>query len=206
MSTFKTLSRSAFAVAVGAAITTMASASAFAQSTILVVDTSKVYQDSAVGQHIKRQMDTMVATSRTQLTSSKESLDTRQKNLQIQLDGKTEDQIRGDTALTSQLTSFQQDNMKLSIEAQLAEAEIKVTEQNARQLVTAKMASVIDQIAKERNADVVLEKQLVIYGEPADITSTVLARLNAQMTTVPVTRAECKLVQNPQQNGVLVSC
>ena len=50
------------------------------------------------------------------------------------------------------------------------------------------MKTIIDQIARERNADVVLEKQLVIYGEPADITSTVLARLNSQMTTVPVTR------------------
>ena len=50
------------------------------------------------------------------------------------------------------------------------------------------MKIIIDQIAQERNADVVLEKSLVIYGGPADVTDTVISRLNSQLTTVPVTR------------------
>ena len=172
----------------GCAAAFLASASAFAQSTILVVDTAKVYNDSSVGQHITRQVKSMASTTESQLKAQASPLESRSKSLQAQTSGKTAQQVLQDASLKSQIESFQKDTVKLQQDTIIAQCELQITEAKARQLVTAKMKTIIDQIARERNADVVLEKQLVIYGEPADITSTVLSRLNSQMTTVPVTR------------------
>lgn len=177
-----------FKVAVGTAVALFAGVSAYAQSTILVVDTAKVYNDSSVGQHIQRQVKSMASTTETQLKAQATPLESRQKTLKLQVDGKTQDQILGDTALVSQIQTLQKDAVKLQQDMAVAQRELQMTEAKARQLVTAKMKTIIDQIAKERNADVVLERQLVIYGAPADITTTVLSRLNSQMTTVPVVR------------------
>ena len=173
---------------IGGAMALLASASAFAQSTILVVDTAKVYNDSSVGQHVTRQIKSMASTTETQLKAQASPLESRGKTLQAQTTGKSTQQILQDASLKSQIESFQKDTVKLQQDMAIAQRELQITEAKARQLVTAKMKTIIDQIAKERNADVVLERQLVIYGAPADITSTVLARLNSQMTTVPVTR------------------
>lgn len=174
--------------AMGIAFAIASTVTAAAQSTILVVDTAKVYNDSAVGKHIERQVKSMATTTETQLKAQATPLESRQKSLATQVDGKTPDQIRANAALTSEIETFQRDTAKLQQDMQIAQRELQMTEAKARNLVTAKMKTIIDTIAKERNADVVLERQLVIYGEPADITSTVLTRLNSQMTTVPVTR------------------
>lgn len=191
MSTFTLIRRAA----IGAALTVVASASAFAQSTILVVDTTKAFDESAVGQHIARQIESMANTTSTQLNAQVSPLEAQKKNLELQTDGKSQEQVLQDAALVSQIQNFQRNAVKLRQDTAVAQRELQLTEQKARQLVSAKMKTIIDQIAKERNADVVLEKQLVIYGEPADITSTVLSRLNAQMTTVPVTRVRMPQTQ-----------
>ena len=174
--------------ALGVAATLVASASALAQSTILVVDTAKVYNDSSVGQHVTRQVKSMATSTESQLKAQASPLESRAKTLESLTTGKTPQQLAQDASFKSQYESFQKDTFKLQQDAAIAQRELQITEAKARQLVTAKMKTIIDQIARERNADVVLEKQLVIYGEPADITSTVLSRLNSQMTTVPVTR------------------
>lgn len=184
MSHFKTARRAALGLAIAVASTVAAAA----QSTILVVDTASAYNDSMVGKHIQRQVKSMATTTETQLKAQATPLETRQKSLATQVDGKTRNEIAGNAALVSQIENFQKDTAKLQQDMAIAQRELQITEAKARQLVTAKMKTIIDAIAKERNADVVLEKQLVIYGEPADITATVLSRLNSQMTTVPVTR------------------
>jgi len=66
--------------------------------------------------------------------------------------------------------------------------EMKITEAKAVQKVQERLRTILKTIVAERNADVVLERSLVIYGDPVDVTDTVISRLNGQMKTVPVTR------------------
>ena len=96
--------------------------------------------------------------------------------------------MRSDTALRAQAQALQTDQQKLQLEEYYTANELKITEEKALRQVSQRMKIIIDQIAQERNADVVLEKSLVIYGGPADVTDTVISRLNSQLTTVPVTR------------------
>lgn len=188
MSTFETLHRSALKVAAGGAIALFASVTAFAQSTVLVVDTGKVYSDSQVGQHIERQMASMATTTKTQLEAQGSPLQTRGKSLMTQMDGKTREQIAGNPTLVSQLQQQQKDEQKLQQDAAIAQRELQIAKLKAVQLVDAKVSSIIKALVEERNADIVIDRANVIYGAPADITPDVLTRLNAQMKTVPVTR------------------
>lgn len=195
MSTFETLRRSALKAVAGGAIALFATATAFAQSTVLVVDTSKVYTESQVGQHIERQMASMATTTKSQLEAQGTPLQTRGKSLMTQMDGKTREQIAANPTLVSQLQQQQKDEQKLQQDAAIAQRELQIAKLKAVQLVDAKVSSIIKKIVEERNADIVLDRANVIYGAPADITTDVLTRLNAQMKTVPVTRE--KLPRQP---------
>lgn len=195
MLTFDTLRRSALKAVAGGAIALFATATTFAQSTVLVVDTAKVYADSQVGQHIERQMTSMATTTKSQLEAQGMPLQTRGKSLMTQMDGKTREQISGNPTLVSQLQQQQKDEQKLQQDAAIAQRELQIAKLKAVQLVDAKVSSIIKKIVEERNADIVIDRANVIYGAPADITTDVLTRLNAQMKTVPVTRE--KLPRQP---------
>ena len=185
--------------AIGGAAAMLATATAFAQSVVLVVDTAKVYSDSAVGQHIERQIATMTNSTKTQLEAKQTPLQTRGKSLITQIDGKTREQIASDAALVSQLQKQQKDELQLQQEAQIAQREIQIAKIKAVQLVDAKVSSIVKKIVDERNADVVLDRANVIYGAPADITSDVISRLNSEMTTVPVVREKLPVQQQPTE-------
>jgi len=115
--------------------------------------------------------------------------------LTTQMDGKTREQIACIPTLVSQLQQQQKDEQKLQQDAAIAQRELQIAKLKAVQLVDAKVSSIIKKIVEERNADIVIDRANVIYGAPADITTDVLTRLNAQMKTVPVTRE--KLPRQP---------
>lgn len=161
----------------------------FAQSTILVVDTQKVLKDSIVGQHVARQLETIYTSASSEMKAKRSPLETKAKSLQAQVKTKASvEALRADTALQAQAKSLQTDQQRLQVEEYYTTQELKITEQKALGQVSKRLKTIIDQIAKERNADVVLEKSLVIYGGPADVTDIVISRLNSQVTSVPVTR------------------
>ncbi len=181
--------RSFTRVAAGFAIAVAFAGASFAQSTILVVDTQKVLKDSIVGQHVSRQLETIYTSASSEMKAKRSPLETKAKSLQAQAQAKgSNEALRADTALISQAKTLQADQQKYQIEEYYTTQELKITEAKALGLVSKRLQTIIDQIAKERNADVVLEKSLVIYGGPADVTDLVISRLNSQVTSVPVTR------------------
>lgn len=183
------IKRSFIRVAAGLAVAAAFAGTAFAQSTILVVDTQKVLKDSIVGQHVARQLETIYTSASSEMKAKRSPLESKAKSLQAQVSTKTSvEELRADTSLQAQAKSLQSDQQKLQVEEYYTAQELKITEQKALGQVSKRLKTIIDQIAQERNADVVLEKSLVIYGGPADVTDIVISRLNSQVTTVPVTR------------------
>ena len=186
---FNMFIRSFTRVAAGFAVAVAFAGVSFAQSTILVVDTQKVLKDSLVGQHVTRQLETIYTSASSEMQAKRSPLETKAKSLQAQAQAKgSNEALRADTALISRAKSLQADQQKYQIEEYYTTQELKITEAKALGLVSKRLQAIIDQIAKERNADVVLEKSLVIYGGPADVTDVVISRLNSQVTSVPVTR------------------
>jgi outer membrane protein len=183
------IKRTLIRVVTGIAVAATFAGASFAQSTILVVDTQKVLKDSLVGQHVARQLETIYTSASSEMKAKRSPLESKAKSLQAQVSAKgSVEALRADTALQSQAKSLQTDQQKLQVEEYYTAQELKITEQKALGQVSKRLKTIIDQIAQERNADVVLEKSLVIYGGPADVTDIVISRLNSQVTTVPVTR------------------
>ena len=180
----RTLTRIAAGLAVAAAF----AGTSFAQSTILVVDTQKVLKDSIVGQHIARQLETIYSSAGSEIKAKRSPLASKAKSLQAQAQAKSNEELRSDTALQAQAKALQVDQQKLQVEEYYTQQELKITQAKAISQVSKRVQTIINQIAQERNADVVLEKAIVIYGGPADVTDVVISRLNSQLTTVPVTR------------------
>jgi len=164
MTMYKTLLK----IALGFAAAAMLSATALAQSTILVVDTGRVLRDSDV--------------------AKASPLESKGKSLEAQLKGQTAQTLQTNTALQQQIKTFREDQQKVAIDLQYKQQEMKITEAKAVQKVQERLRTILKTIVAERNADVVLERSLVIYGDPVDVTDTVISRLNGQMKTVPVTR------------------
>ena len=182
-------SRTFTRVFAGLAVAVAFAGTSFAQSTILVVDTQKVLKDSIVGQHVARQLETIYTSASSEMKAKRSPLETKAKSLQAQVNTKTSvEELRADASLQAQAKSLQTDQQKLKVEEYYTSQELKITEQKALGQVSKRLKTIIDQIAQERNADVVLEKSLVIYGGPADVTDIVISRLNSQVTSVPVTR------------------
>jgi len=184
MSLYKTLLKAL----IGFSAALLFSASAFAQSTILVVDTGRVLRDSEVGKHIKRQLETIGKSMESEAKAKASPLESKGKSLEAQLKGKSMASLQGDTALQAQIKSFREDQQKVAIDLQYKQKEMQITEGKAVQKVQERLRTILKSIVAERNADVVLERSLVIYGDPVDVTDTVISRLNSQMRTVPVTR------------------
>lgn len=180
--------KNSFRVLAGLATTLCLSATAMAQSTILVVDTNRVLRDSDVGKHIARQLETIGKSIEAEAKASASPLEAKGKSLQSQLKGKDYNALQNDAALQAQLKSFQTDQQKLKVDIAYKAEEMKITEAKAVQKVQDRLRIILKDIVQERNADVVLERSLVIYGDPADVTDTVISRLNGQLKTVPVTR------------------
>ena len=172
----------------GLSLSLLTSLQAYAQSTILVVDTQRVIRESEVGKHIARQLETISKSMDAEFQATASPYQTKAKSLQAQLKGQTRQTLQADTALQAQIRSLKADEVKVQEDLYYKQQELKVTEAKAIEKVNVRLREVLKKIVEERNADVVLERSLVIYGDPADVTDTVISRLNAQVKTVLVTR------------------
>ncbi len=163
-------------------------ASAYAQSTILIVDQSRILRDSEVGKHINRQIESIAKTMESEVKSAVSPLEAEGKTLQAEIQALGQAGLASRPDLKSRLTSFAGKSKKQQYEAVMKQRELAKTEAVAYQKVSKKLEEILKVVVAERNADVVIDRSAVIYGKPADVTDLVLSRLNSQMRTVAVTR------------------
>lgn len=177
---------------VGLAALMMMTVSAAAQSKVLVVDSQRIVSESEVGKHVKRQIEAIGKTMSSELKSTASPLQTTGQSLNAELQGKTPAEqkaaIQSRPDLQKKYVEFLQTENTVKQQAQVKKYEMAVTEQKAKIQIATKMQEIIEAIAKERGADVVLDKSTIIYGDPVDITDAVMSRLNSQMTRISVVR------------------
>lgn len=166
----------------------LVSATAFAQSTILVVDQGKLMRESEVGKHIERQLESIAKSMKSELESAASPLKSEGKTLEAEMKALGSTDIASRPDLKSRFSNFVQKSQKQQVEAQYKQRELQITEAKAYKRVNDTLKTILQQVVSERNADVVLDRSLVIYGQPADVTDVVMSQLNSQLKTVPVTR------------------
>lgn len=165
------------------------SATAMAQSTILIVDQNRVLRDSEVGKHIKRQLESIGKSMESEMKASTQPLTSERDRLVNELKTMDASALQSRPDLQKRAQDLQQKGQKQQVEAAYKQREIQITEAKALKQVNERLAKILETIVAERGADIILDRSVVIYGgKTADVTDTVLSRLNSQMRTVTVAR------------------
>lgn len=176
-----------------AAVVTMAAmffaGAAYAQSTVLVVDSQKVLKDSNAGKSVYSQLKSIESSIKSEAQSTMSPLDSEKKSIEAQTAGMTMEALRARPDLTQKIKSFQEKGAKAQLELRYKSAEMQATERKALIKVSKKIDEVIQALAVERRATVVLDKSMMLYTNgSADVTQEVINRMNRQMPSVAVTR------------------
>ncbi|WP_416877742.1 OmpH family outer membrane protein [Litorimonas sp.] len=182
---FKKFSR---ASALGLFALVSMSSSAFAQ-TILVVDSQKVISESKVGKYVASQINSIESTAATEVKGKQAVVQNKAKSLNSQFEGKNQEELLKDPTFKTQYQQLQQDQQKFKAEYAKINEEMQITRQKAIIPVMKKFSEIVNSVGAERNADAVVDINTALYVSPtADITQTVLTKLDQQMTTTPVVR------------------
>lgn len=185
MSILKIISRSILGLAIGFSLTN----TAFAQSTILVLDQGRVIRDSSVGKHIANQMKSISKSMEEELKKSAKPLKSERDRLMSELKSMDATALKSRPDLEKRAKDLMAKGQKTQVEAAYKQRELQITEAKAMKKVNEKLAKILESVVAERNADIILDRSLVIYGgKSTDITETVISRLNSQMRTVSVVR------------------
>jgi outer membrane protein len=165
-----------------------ASAQSFATN-VLVMDTDRVLNASAVGTHIRDRLTAIGEEISAELSSEETSVRTEVDQFNTDTADRTEEQIAADTALVERRNQLQTRVVELGLSEQVKQRELAATRNAALEPVHTALSEVLEEIVAEKGADVLVERSLLIYvGEGSDITDEVIEKLNARMSTIAVER------------------
>lgn len=161
---------------------------AMAQSTILVIDQKRIMRESEVGKHINRQLESIANTMQSELKATAQPYTSERERLISELNAVGESGLQSRPDLQKKALDLRAKGQKAQTEAAYKQRELQITEAKALEKMNTKLADILKAVVAERQADVVIERSVVIYGDGADVTDTVISRLNSQLRTVSVTR------------------
>ncbi len=162
---------------------------AVAQSTVLVIDQSRVLRDSDVGKHVKRQIASIGKQMEAEMKAQVSPIVDERTKLLTELKSMNADAIKSRPDLQQRAITLQEKNQKSQLEVKYKQTELQITEQKALAKINVKLETIIQAIVDEKQADVILDRSMIIYtGPKSDITDIVISRLNSQMQTVTVVR------------------
>ena len=176
----------------GAAIAALVAgiaAPAFAQE-VLSVDLDRVYTESVAGKAAQTQLQARYQgpsqQAQSAFNSARGAYETQMQAAQKQV-GPTGDASKL-TPATRQALGQAQERAEAAREQLLqVQQAIQQSASFVRDQITQKVLPLAEQIRAEKKASVVLPRGSVLAADPAsDITSTLLPRLDAQLTTVPI--------------------
>ena len=187
MSPFKTL---VFAVSLVVASLTFPTQSAEAQgANIVVIDQARILRESAGGQDIQRKLQAIGQTIQSELQAEQSALETEGRALEGRLANKSEEAIRADTGLVSQMQSFQRKQQAFVQKSQIRQQELAQTEQNAIAEFYSALEPVLEQVLAERGGNLMVERSSVLIAQPAlDATTLAISKINAAKPSVTVSR------------------
>ena len=187
MSPFKTL---VFAVSLVVASLTFPTQSAQAQgANIVVIDQARILRESAGGQDIQRKLQAISQTIQSELQAEQSALETEGRALEGRLANKSEEAIRADAGLVSQMQSFQRKQQAFVQKSQIRQQELAQTEQNAIAEFYSALEPVLEQVLAERGGNLMVERSSVLIAQPSlDATTLAISKINASKPSVTVSR------------------
>jgi len=159
----------------------LAAGSAFAdppQPKIVVLDRRAIMSFTKAGQDIAKQMQAYSNQAKNELASRGKALQNEGRNLQQQV------AILAPDLKAKKLAEFQAREQSLQAEVQKKDEQMRIAYAQAQQTMESKLGPILQQIVKQRGANLVLDKQAIVYAPQAggfDITGDCIKLLDQQM-------------------------
>ncbi len=148
---------------------------------VLVVDMQRVLQESKAGKTIQSQMQQQVSTYQKSLAKQDQDLAATQQDLQRQ------QSILAQDAFALKVKEFEQRVNDASKRAQEAQQTLSDSRNEAVGKVDTAMLQVIDGLAKERGANLILNRgAVVMFDVRMDVSDEVIKRLDEKLPAVTV--------------------
>jgi outer membrane protein len=148
---------------------------------VLVVDMQRVLQESKAGKMIQSQMQQQVSTYQKSLAKQDQDLAATQQDLQRQQSMLAQD------AFAAKVKEFEQRVADASKRAQEAQQNLSESRNEAVGKVDTAMLQVIDGLAKERGANLILNRgAVVMFDVRMDVSDEVIKRLDEKLPAVTV--------------------
>ena len=152
------------------------------QPKIVVLDRAALMQFSKAGQDIAKQMQTYSAQAKADLQGQGRSLESEERNLQQQV------AILAPDVKAKKIAAFTAKQQALQAEVGKKDAQMRYAFALARQQMETKLGPILQGLVKARGANMVLDKQAVVFANVAgfDITGDAINQLNQQMPSLKV--------------------
>jgi len=152
------------------------------QAKIVVIDRTAIMQFSKVGQDIAKQMQAYANQAKNDLSSQGKALQAEGRNLQQQV------AILAPDVKQKRLDAFRAKEEALQGAAQLKDEQLKAAFGQARATMEQTLGPILQQLVKERGANLVLDKQAVVFANDSkfDITGDAINRLNQKLPSYKV--------------------
>ncbi len=183
------------------ALALLAASPAFAASPpppapkVVVLDRVAVLQASKVGRDISRQLQALNVQNRNSFDAQQKALAAEQQQIRQQVAIMAADQRqKKEEAFTAKVRAAEE-------AAQRKAAQIQQASQTSSQAVAQALGPIVSDIAKERGANLVLDKQAVVFANSNtfEITADAIARLDAKMPTYKVVLGAAAPAAAPSQ-------
>src|SRR5436190_5018436 len=147
------------------------------QPKIVVIDRAAILRFSKVGQDIAKQMQTYANQAKNDLAAQGKALQAEGRNLQQQV------AILAPDVKQKRLDAFRAREEALQGAAQRKDEQLKTALAQGQQAMEQQLGPILQQLVKERNANLVLDKQAVVFANANgfDITGDAINRLNQKM-------------------------
>ena len=153
------------------------------QPKIVVLDRAAIMTFSKAGQDVAKQMQAYSNQAKNELAARGKALQNEGRNLQQQV------AILAPDLKAKKLADFQAREQALQAEVQKKDEQMRGAFAIARQTMEGKLGPILQQLVKERGANLVLDKQAVVFAPSAggfDITGDAIKRLDQQMPSLKV--------------------
>lgn len=156
---------------------------------ILVVDRGEVLRNSAAGKKMLEQIDTLGKSMQTEYEPEQKKLQEDAQGLQSQL------AVLAPSAREERQRALRDRQVALQRKVQERQAQIQGGINKARSTIEQALNPILEQITRERNANMLVERGLVVWATAdIDITQVAVQRLDTALPTVTV-----ELVPVPQE-------
>ncbi len=167
-----------------------ASAPAFAQATAVVaIDDTRIFRDSKAGKDIINKLKNIENQIRGEIEPTAKSLESEGKSIEAKLKGKTREQVAADTALVSQIQALEKKATDFGQKRATVNQEYALTEQRALVDFNKALEPVMMEVIKEKNAQLVVNKNAVVFSaDNIDVSALVIQKLDQKTPSISVSR------------------